>query len=255
MSSSSTSGSAEPAAAVRVLGSWTSPFVMRVVVALKLKGVEEYELLQETRGKKSELLLRSNPVHKKIPVLLHHGKPLAESLIIVEYIDEVWPASDGALAILPRDPYCRAVERFWAQYIDDKFPRGTRVLRGTVAGDKDGVVVEMSTALKHLEEAFVKCSQGKQYFGGDNIGYLDIALGSFLGWIKAVEKFAGVELLDEAKVPNLAAWADRFCAHPAVVDAMPDADKLVEFAVKHAASMKALDAPNLLTEPRRALKQ
>ncbi|MCH1923012.1 glutathione S-transferase N-terminal domain-containing protein, partial [Shewanella sp. A3A] len=79
------------------------------------------ELLQETRGKKSELLLRSNPVHKKIPVLLHHGTPLAESLIIVEYIDEVWPASDGAPAILPRDPYCRAVERFWAQYIDDKF--------------------------------------------------------------------------------------------------------------------------------------
>lgn len=104
-------------------------------------------------------------------------------------------------------------------------------------------MVEMSTALKHLEEAFVKCSQGKKYFGGDKIGYLDIALGSFLGWIKAVEKFAGVELLDEAKVPNLAAWADRFCAHPAVVDAMPDADKLVEFAVKHAASMKALDAP------------
>uniref|UniRef100_A0A0E0F073 glutathione transferase n=1 Tax=Oryza meridionalis TaxID=40149 RepID=A0A0E0F073_9ORYZ len=238
---SSTNSSGEPAA-VRVVGGWASPFVNRVVVALKLKGVE-HEMLQETVGKKSELLLRSNPVHKKIPVLLHHGKSIAESLIIVEYIDEVWPASDGAPAILPRDPYCRAVERFWAQYIDDKFPRGTRVLRGTVAGDKDGVVVEMSTALKHLEEAFVKCSQGKQYFGGDNIGYLDIALGSFLGWIKAVEKFAGVELLDEAKVPNLAAWADRFCAHPAVVDAMPDADKLVEFAVKHAALMKALDAP------------
>ncbi|MCQ8205931.1 glutathione S-transferase N-terminal domain-containing protein, partial [Vibrio parahaemolyticus] len=72
----------------------------RVVVALKLKGVE-HEMLQETVGKKSELLLRSNPVHKKIPVLLHHGKPIAESLIIVEYIDEVWPASNGAPSIPP----------------------------------------------------------------------------------------------------------------------------------------------------------
>jgi glutathione S-transferase len=31
-----------------------------------------------------------NPVHKKIPVLIHNGKPIAESLIAVQYIDEVW---------------------------------------------------------------------------------------------------------------------------------------------------------------------
>nr|ABG66209.1 Glutathione S-transferase, N-terminal domain containing protein [Oryza sativa Japonica Group] len=78
---SSTNSSGDPAA-VRVVGGWASPFMNRVVVALKLKGVE-HEMLQETVGKKSELLLRSNPVHKKIPVLLHHGKPIAESLIIV----------------------------------------------------------------------------------------------------------------------------------------------------------------------------
>ena len=118
--SSTNNSSGEPPPAVRVLGGWASPFTNRVVVALKLKGVE-HELLQETVGKKSELLLRSNPVHKKIPVLLHHGKPLAESLVIVEYIDEVWPASNGAAsAILPRDPHGRAVERFWARYVDDK---------------------------------------------------------------------------------------------------------------------------------------
>uniref|UniRef100_A0A0D9XLS2 glutathione transferase n=1 Tax=Leersia perrieri TaxID=77586 RepID=A0A0D9XLS2_9ORYZ len=240
---SNSSGERSAAAAVRVLGSSTSPFVLRVMVALKLKGVE-YEMLEETLGEKSELLLKSNPVHKKIPVLLHHGKPIPESLIIVEYIDEVW-ASNGVPAILPRDPYDRAVERFWAQYIDDKFPRGIRVTIGTVAGDQDEVIREMSTALQYLEEAFVKCSQEKHYFGGDSISYLDIALGSHLGWVKAVEKIAGVELLDRTKVPNLAAWADRFCAHPAVVDAVPDADKLVEFSVKYAALAKAFNASNI----------
>ncbi|XP_006661977.1 glutathione S-transferase U17-like [Oryza brachyantha] len=244
MSSSSMSAniSGEPPA-VRVLGSWASPFVHRVLVALNLKGVE-HEVLQETVGKKSELLLRYNPVHKKIPVLLHHGKPIAESLVIVEYIDEAWASSNGAPAILPRDPYRRAVERFWAHYVDDKFPQGIRVLRGSEAGgDKNKAAEEMSAALQHLEEAFARCSQGKHYFGGDSIGYLDIALGSHLGWVRAVEKIAGVQLLDDAKVPNLAAWADRFCAHPAVVDVMPDADKLVQFTVEHAALLKAVNAP------------
>ncbi|EAY79274.1 hypothetical protein EE612_052397 [Oryza sativa] len=241
--SSTNNSSGEPPPAVRVLGGWASPFTNRVVVALKLKGVE-HELLQETVGKKSELLLRSNPVHKKFPVLLHHGKPLPESLVIVEYIDEVWPASNGAAsAILPRDPHGRAVERFWARYVDDKILPGLRVLRGSVTGDKYKTAGEMSTALQRLEEAFVKCSQGKEYFGGDSIGYLDIALGSFLGWIKAVEKIAGVELLNETKLPILAVWADRFCAHPAVVDVVPDADKLVEFTVQYGA---VLNTTNVL---------
>ncbi|KAG8092353.1 hypothetical protein GUJ93_ZPchr0012g19824 [Zizania palustris] len=96
----------------------------------------------------------------------------------------------------------------------------------------------MSTVLQHLEEAFVKCSRGKHYFGGDSISYLDIALGSHLGWVKAVENMAGVELLDEAKVPNLVAWADRFWAHPAVVDDMPGTDKFIEFA----AALKSINA-------------
>ncbi|XP_062201425.1 glutathione S-transferase U17-like [Phragmites australis] len=226
--------------AVRVIGLWSSPFVIRVLIALKLKGVE-YEFVEEVVGKKSELLLKSNPVHKKIPVLLHHGKPISESLVIVQYIDEVW-SSDGP-AILPADRYARAVERFWAQYIDGVFPPAILTLKGTDDGDKDEAAGKLSAALQLLEEAFVKLSHGKHYFGGDSVGYLDIALGSYVGLVKAVEKIAGVSLLDEAKVPNLAVWADRLCAHPAVVDAIPDADKFVEFSVKYGSFSKPINAP------------
>jgi len=198
-----------------------------VYVALRLKGVE-YEFLQEVVGNKSELLLRSNPVYKKIPVLLHRGKPVAESMIILQYIDEVW-GSDGAPAILPADPYARAVQRFWAQYVDDKIAPASVVLRGATNGDKDEAAAQVSTALQHLEESFVKCSQGKSYFGGDNIGFLDIVLGSHLGWLKAAEKIAGVRVLDESKLPELTAWAERFYAHHAVRDVMPETDRLVQF--------------------------
>ncbi|XP_037409806.1 glutathione S-transferase U17-like isoform X1 [Triticum dicoccoides] len=104
-------------AAVRVLGRWPSPFVIRVLIALGLKGVD-HELVEEEAGNKSELLLASNPVHKKIPVLLHHGRPVSESLIIVQYVDEAWASQ--APALIPSDPYARAAERFWAQYVDDK---------------------------------------------------------------------------------------------------------------------------------------
>ncbi|MCI25428.1 glutathione S-transferase, partial [Trifolium medium] len=58
-----------------------------------------------------------NPVHKKIPVLIHNGKPIAESLIAVQYIDEVW---NDKSPLLSSDSYERAHARFWADYVDKK---------------------------------------------------------------------------------------------------------------------------------------
>jgi glutathione S-transferase len=101
---------------VKLLGAWPSPFVMRPRIALNIKSVN-YEFLEETIGSKSQLLLQSNPVHKKIPVLIHADKPISESIIIVEYIDEVWTSGPSILA---SDPYDRAIERFWVAYIDEK---------------------------------------------------------------------------------------------------------------------------------------
>jgi glutathione S-transferase len=87
-------------------------------MALHMKGVS-YEYIEQDVIDKGELLLKYNPVYKKVPVLIHNGVPLCESQIIVQYIDEVWAGSEGS-AILPADPYDRATARFWAAYVDDK---------------------------------------------------------------------------------------------------------------------------------------
>ncbi|KAJ0974198.1 hypothetical protein J5N97_016163 [Dioscorea zingiberensis] len=211
---------------VKLIGAWASPYVMRPRIALNLKGVE-YEFLEEKFGSKSELLLKSNPVYKKIPVLLHGGKPICESLIIVQYIDEAWSGH----SILPSDPYHRAVARFWGHYIDDKwFPALTGISRAPTDEAKKEAIEQVFAGLKFLEEVLEKSGAGKPFFGGDTIGYIDIALGSHLGWLRATEKLSGLTYLDESKTPLLVCWAEKFSAHEAVKCVMPETDKLVEFA-------------------------
>ncbi|XP_057543223.1 glutathione S-transferase U18-like [Amaranthus tricolor] len=223
---------------VKLLGAWPSPFVMRCRIALHIKSVD-YEFIQETMQPKSELLLKSNPVYKKIPVLLHNHLPICESLIILHYIDEAF-SSGSAPSLLPSHPYDRAIHRFWAAYIDDKwFPSLNGMRKAETEEEKTAAINEVKEGLILLEDAFEKCSKGKPYFNVDHIGYLDIALGSYLGWLRVVETMNNVVLLEQEKTPKLCAWAHKFCGDDAVKDYMPETDKLIEFAKILMAKYKA----------------
>ncbi|WOH08299.1 hypothetical protein DCAR_0727737 [Daucus carota subsp. sativus] len=220
---------------VQVLGTAYSPYANRVQIALNLKSVE-YEYIEQNLSSKSDLLIRSNPVNKKVPVLIHGDKCISESLVILQYIDETW--TGNGYSILPCDAYDRSVARFWVAYFDDKLVPLMRDLRTAQGEEKVALIERLEEGMGLLEEAYWKCSQGEAYFGGDKIGYIDIAFGSCLGFIRAMENLNSIKLIQKAKTPGLVEWADTFMSNDAVKNVVPEPQVFLQLLKKMQATAK-----------------
>ncbi|XP_026451177.1 probable glutathione S-transferase [Papaver somniferum] len=217
---------------LKLFGVWYSPFVCRVKCALQLKGLN-HEYIEEDLSNKSDLLLQYNPVHKKIPILVHAGKPIVESLIILEYIDETWP---DKYPLLPKDPYERSKARFWGNFLQDKestfwslvlvrastFEFSRTIAVALTEETKEKTVNEVVEVLRTLEEHGLG---DKKFFVGDDIGFTDLAIGIGIHWMKVVEELKEVKIFETCT--RLQAWIARFNEVPAVKEGLPSYNELV----------------------------
>ncbi|MCL7039565.1 hypothetical protein MKW94_023109 [Papaver nudicaule] len=201
---------------VKLLGFWASPFVNIVEWALRIKGIE-YEYIEVDLRNKSPMLLQYNPVHKKVPVLIHNGKPVAESLVIIEYIDETWKENP----ILPEDSQKRATARFWAKYAEEKC--GVSVYNALCKVDKE----EQEKAVKEARENLKTLEMGLmgKFYGGEKIGFADLAAGWVPFWTRIIEEIIGVKLVDEENMPSLSVWFEDVLHDEILKEILPPWDK------------------------------
>ncbi|KAK7276178.1 hypothetical protein RIF29_17313 [Crotalaria pallida] len=215
---------------VVILDFWASPFCGRVKIALEEKGVEYGQSEEDIFGGKSELLLKSNPIHQKVPVLLHNDKPVVESSIIVGYIDETWPSNP----LLPTCAYGRAQAKFWADFIDKKVFETGRSIWANNGEEREVGTRDFIEVLKQLEEALGE----KDYFGGDAFGFVDIIAIPHTAWFLAYERLGGFKV--EEQTPKLSAWIKRSLQRKSVAKVLPDPEKVYQF-VLHFRKMEGLD--------------
>lgn len=204
-----------------LLDFWVSPFGQRCRIALAEKGIAyEYSEQELLGGAKSDILLRSNPVHKKIPVLLHDGRPVCESLVILEYLEEAFPEASPRL--LPDAAYARAQARFWAAYSDKVYEAGTRLwkLRGDARAQARAEIVQV---VRNLDGEL----GDKAFFGGEAFGFVDVALVPFVPWLPSYERYGDFSVAEIA--PRLAAWARRCAQRESVARTLHPPEKVDEF--------------------------
>ena len=69
--------------------------------------------------------------------------------------------------------------------------------------------------------------EGKCFFGGDAVGYLDIAASGFAHWLSVFKEVAGVRLVTEVEFPDLCRWAKEYASVETVRRCLPDRKSVV----------------------------
>ncbi|GLJ19073.1 hypothetical protein SUGI_0342500 [Cryptomeria japonica] len=210
---------------VKLLGFWASPFALRVMIALEEKGIKYEYIEEDLLSKKSPLLLELNPVHKQVPVLIHNGRPVVESAIILQYIDEVW--SNG-LAFLPSDPYDRAIALFWVDFIEKKLFVQGRLLYRTKKEEQEEGKRQVIEGLEILEETL----KGKEYFGGTTFGIVDIAFAPLMSFFHTFEVLGDFKFMFEDKFPNIFGWMKKCRERESIKKILPQEEKLLQWAMQ-----------------------
>ena len=99
---------------MKIIGSFVSPYVRKVLACLELKGVA-YEVDPITPFYGNDEFARLSPL-RRIPVLIDGDLVLTDSSVICAYIDETFPGH----ALLPAAPRDRARARWLEEYADSR---------------------------------------------------------------------------------------------------------------------------------------
>ena len=197
---------------MKIIGSFVSPYVRKVLACLELKGLD-YRVDPITPFFGNDEFERLSPL-RRIPVLIDGDVELCDSSVICAYLEEAYPEPP----LLPRDPKDRARARWLEEFADtrlgDVFIWGLfyqRVVRPAVwgePGDEERIARTLAqdapAALDYLE---TQLPASGFLFG--NIGLADISIASF---------FRNAEYadftVDPGRWPKVARFVGEVLGHP-----------------------------------------
>jgi glutathione S-transferase len=171
------------------------PYCARVRIVLAEKEIP-FEVVEIDLSDRPGWLYEKNPAGR-VPVLEEDGRPLPESVVIMEFLEERYPFPP----LLPADPADRALARLRIFRDDELTDPYYAFRRGA-----EGAEAELHEALGKLDASLAE----RPFLGGAAYGLADIA---YVPWLLRARDMLGVEL---EPFPALGAWLARLEERPAV---------------------------------------
>lgn len=158
---------------MKLYGMLVSPYVARVALAARLKGITLEPEAPPGGGLKSAEYVALNPMGK-IPALEVNGRIIPESMVILDYLEDEHPSP----SLLPNDAIDRAQARLLGRIVDlYVMPSGGAFFRNMNPASRNEQEVESGkeSLLKSL--ANLEHFMGKgPYALGERLGYGDVAI-------------------------------------------------------------------------------
>jgi glutathione S-transferase len=201
------------------------PYVERSRIVLLEKGVphdvEFIDLANKPPG-----FLAISPMGR-VPVLLVDDRPIFESMVINELLEELHPEPP----LLPKDPIARAEARGWIVFANDVlFPASFQAMLAIAAAGAGAPAPAIAEPLSRVADGFAKVEDhlarrrapnAGRFFGGDALSLVDAAYAPFLRRWRQVELWGREEAIFFPRLPATAAWARTLLDHASVRAAEP----------------------------------
>lgn len=214
MSQPSQQSSGQPAQqpALVLVSHYLCPYVQRVAIMLDEKGVE-YERRYVDLANKPDWFLACSPLGKT-PVLLVDGKPIFESAVICEYLD------DTKLPKLhPEDALARAEHRSWMEF-------GSAILNTIwsfyTAPDEAALAAraaDLHARFALVEQALAERTVGP-WFGGNAFCVVDAVFGPIFRYFDVFDRIDDFAVFQD--LPKVQAWRTRLKQRSSVMRAVTD---------------------------------
>jgi glutathione S-transferase len=237
---------------IRIIGSFVSPYVRKVLAAMNLKGLA-YEVDPITPFYGNDEFERLSPL-RRIPVLIDGDFHMSDSSVICAYLDDAYPTHP----LLPASAKDRARARWLEEFADSRlgdvfiwslfYQKVVRPIVWKEPPDEERIQKaldeEIPRALDYLEG---ELPEGGFLFG--DISVADIALASFF----RNGSYAGFEA-DKARWPRTSAFVERTLAHPCFSELLKFED-VQRSAVIRSRRQALLDAGAPLTQETMGLRE
>lgn len=200
---------------LKLISSYTSPYVRKVRIVLAEKKVE-YQLVEASPWS------TDNPVHEysplgKVPVLvLDDGTTLYDSRVIVDYIDSVSPVA----RLIPDPTRQRILVRKWEALADGVCDAALAAVLERRRASKQQNAEWINRQERKVAEGVNELARElgeKSWCNGEAYSLADIATGCALGYLDL--RFPDVNWRDN--YPNLAKLAEKLAKRPAFADTAP----------------------------------